>query len=102
VRAVGDELEDRIGAQGVVVALVLVAGQDAEGTGPDYLQEGVLGQLRVARVVEYIRELPGRAVAFVELPQWQQAGVSGERSFGHLDSDGQQFVGIEVEGSNRL
>ena len=29
-RAVGDELEDGIGAQGVVVVLVFVAGEDAE------------------------------------------------------------------------
>ena len=74
-RAVGDELEDRIGAQGVVVVLVLVAGEDAEDAGADHLQEGVLGEVGVAGVVEDGGELLRQADAFVELPQRQQAGV---------------------------
>jgi hypothetical protein len=50
--AVGDKFEDRIGAQAVVVVLVLVAGQDAINAGADHLQEGVLGEVGVARVIE--------------------------------------------------
>jgi hypothetical protein len=90
-RAAGEELEDRVGGQGVVVVLVLVTGQDAEDTGADHFREGVLGQLRIAGVVQRRGELSGQPDAFVELPQRQQAGVGGERGVGHLDLDGQRL-----------
>src|SRR5262249_39407159 len=80
-----------------VVVLVRVAGQDAEDAGPDHLQEGVLGQRRIARVVEHRGELLRQADARVELPQRQQAGVGRERGLGHLDPNGQRRVEIEVE-----
>ena len=41
-----------------------------------------------------------QADAFVALPQWQQAGVGGERRVGHLDPNGQRLVEIEVEEGN--
>ncbi|HKI31791.1 MAG TPA: hypothetical protein VKA46_07975 [Gemmataceae bacterium] len=56
--AVGDELEDGVGAEGIVVVLVLVPGEDAVHAGTDHLQEGVLGQFRVAGVVEGVGEGP--------------------------------------------
>jgi hypothetical protein len=58
-RAVGDELEDGVGAEGVVVVLVLLAGEDAVDPGPDHLQERMLGEVGVAGVVEGVREGPG-------------------------------------------
>jgi hypothetical protein len=63
-RAVGHELEDRIGAEGVVVVLVLVAGQDAVDVGANLLQEGVLGEVGVPGVIE------GRAKARVSPMCW--------------------------------
>lgn len=84
-------------AQGVVVVLVLVAGQDAEDAGADHLQEGVFGQLRIARVVEHRGQLSRQADAFVELAQRQQAGVGRERGVGRLDVDRQRREEIQVE-----
>jgi hypothetical protein len=69
--AAGDELEDGVVAEGVMVILVLVAGQDAVDAGPDHLQERVLGEVGVARVVQRRGEPSGQADAFVELPQGQ-------------------------------
>jgi hypothetical protein len=54
----------------------------------DHLQEGVLGQLRIVRVVEHRGGLLRQADAFVEPSQRQQAGVGRERGVGCLDLDG--------------
>jgi len=74
-----------------MVVLILVAGEDAEDAGADHLQEGVLGQIRIARIVEHRGELLRQPDTFVELSQRQQAGVGGERGVGHLDLDGQRL-----------
>jgi hypothetical protein len=76
--AVGDDLEDGAGAEGVVVVLVLVAGQDAVDAGADHRQEGVLGQLRVAGVVESVGESPREPDALIELADGQEPGVAGK------------------------
>jgi hypothetical protein len=67
-RATGDELEDAVGAKGVVVVLVLGAGQDAKDAGAVHLQEGVLAEVRVAGVVEGVGEGPGEANALESCP----------------------------------
>src|SRR5262245_13367740 len=67
--AVGDELEDGVGAEGIVVILVRVAGQDAVDAGADHLQEAVLGEARVAGVVEGVGEGLGQNDAVVELAE---------------------------------
>jgi hypothetical protein len=95
--AAGEELEDRVGARGVVVVPVLVAGQDAEDAGADHLREGVLGQFWIAGVVQRRGELAGQADAVVELPEGQQAGAGRERGVGHLDLDGQRREEVERE-----
>jgi hypothetical protein len=83
--AVGDELEDGVVAQGVVVVLVLIARQDTVDAGADHLQEGVLGQARVAGVVEGLGEGPGEPDALVELADGEQPGVAGELARRRLD-----------------
>ena len=50
-----------------MAVLVRVAGQDAGDAAADHLQEGVLGQVGVAGVVESIGERPREADALVEL-----------------------------------
>jgi hypothetical protein len=66
-RAAGDELEDRIGAEGVVVVLVRIASEDAEDAGPDHLRERVGDEVGVAWVVQRGGEPRGQADALVEL-----------------------------------
>src|SRR6266545_4477325 len=73
--AVGDELEDGIAAQGVVVVLVLVAGEDAVDAAANHLQEGVFGEVGV---VEGVGEGPGEPDALIRLADGEQAGVAGE------------------------
>jgi hypothetical protein len=81
----GQELEDGVGAEGVVVVLVFVAGQDAVDAGPDHLQEGVVGEVGVAGVVEGVGEGPGETDALVELAEGEHSGVAGELTRGGLD-----------------
>jgi hypothetical protein len=50
-----------------VVVLVFVAGQDAVDATADHLQEGVLGKVGVAGVVESIGESPREPDALIEL-----------------------------------
>jgi hypothetical protein len=47
-------------------------------TGTDHLQEGVLGQVRVAGVVEGLGRGPGESNALVELADGEQSGVAGQ------------------------
>src|SRR5262249_43902310 len=74
----GDELEDGVVAEGVVVVLVKVAGQDAVDAGPDHLQEALLGQVGVAGVGQGIGEGPGQADLLVELADGEQPGSAGQ------------------------
>jgi hypothetical protein len=82
---VGDELEDGVGAQGVVVVLVRVAGQDAVDAGPDHLHEGVLGEAGVAGVVQGVGEGPGEPDALIEPADREQPGVAGQLARRRLD-----------------
>jgi hypothetical protein len=86
-RAVGDELEDGVGAQGGVVVLVLVPGEDAVDPGPGHLQEGVLREAGVAGVVQGVGEGPGEPDALVELADGEQPGIAGELAGGWLDDE---------------
>jgi hypothetical protein len=75
---IGHELKDGIGAEGVVVVPVLIGGQDAEDAGRDHFQEAVLGEVRVAGIVEGVGEGPGQADALIELADGEQPSVAGE------------------------
>jgi hypothetical protein len=65
--AVGEELEDGVGTEGIVVVLVLVAGEDAVDPAADHLPEGMLRKVGVAGVVSRVGEGPGEPDALVEL-----------------------------------
>jgi hypothetical protein len=87
LRAVSEELEDGVMAEGVVVVLVRVAGEDAVDAGADHLPEGVLGEAGGAGVVEDFGEGPGQADALGELADREQPGVAGERAWRLLDDN---------------
>ena len=46
------QLEDGVMAEGIVVVLVLVVGEDAVDAGADHFQEGVVDLVGIAAVVE--------------------------------------------------
>jgi hypothetical protein len=60
----------------------------------------VVDEVVITRIVQHGRELRGQDDGLVELTQWQQPGVGGERGVGDLDLNGQQLVEIEVEQRN--
>jgi hypothetical protein len=74
-------------AEGVVVVLVLVASQDAVDTTANHLQERVLGQIRVAGVVEGPGEGQGESDALVELADGQQPSIAGELTRRQFDDE---------------
>ena len=74
-------------AQRVVVVLVLVAGQDAVNARPDHLQERVLGEVRVTRIVQGRGEGPGEPDALIELADGEQPGVAGQLTGRRLDDE---------------
>jgi hypothetical protein len=75
-----------------VVVLALVAGEGAVDPGADHLQKGVLGQVRVAGVVEGAGVGPRQADALVELADGEQPGVAGEWA-----GDGSMTSGVPKE-----
>jgi hypothetical protein len=70
-----------------VVVLVLVAGEDAVDAGADHLQEGVLGEVGVAGVVEGVGEGMGEPDALVELADGEQSRIAGELAGRRLDDE---------------
>jgi hypothetical protein len=85
--ASGDELEDGVVTEGVVVVLVLVACEDALDAATDHLQEAVLCEVRVAGVIEGFGKGPRQADALVELADGEQPGITGELTLGWLDDE---------------
>jgi hypothetical protein len=83
--AAGEELEDGVGARGVVAVLVRVGGQQAVHARPDHLQEGMLGEAGVAGIVQRRGKGPGQDDALVELPDGEQPGVAGKPARRWLD-----------------
>ena len=61
-----------------MVVLVRVAGQDAVDARPDHLQEGMLGQLGVAGVVQGLGEGFDEPDALVELADGEKPRIAGE------------------------
>jgi hypothetical protein len=78
---------DGVTAKGVVVVVVLIAGQDAVDARADHLQERVLGKVRVAGVVEGFGKGPRQADALVESADGEQPGVAGESARRRLDDE---------------
>ena len=93
--AAGDDLEDRIITQHVVVVLVGVVGQDAIDPHADHFGKGVLGGILPARVVQGRGELCGQADPLVELADRQQARVTGQ--LGRFRADDHCLLGEEVQ-----
>ncbi len=79
--------EDGVGAEGIVIVLVFVAGQDAVNAKADHLQEAVLGQVGIAGVVQGPGEDSGQPDALVELPDGEQAGIAGQLAGRQLDDE---------------
>lgn len=67
-----------------MVVLVLVAGQDAVDATADHFQEGVLGEIGVAGVVEDGGEGLDEPNAPIELANGQQPGIAGRLARGRL------------------
>jgi hypothetical protein len=87
---------DGVGAQGVVVVLVLVAGLEAMDPGADHLQEAGPGEVGVAGVVGRLGEGPREPEALVELEDGEQSGVAGQLAPGRL---GDEWRAEEIEDS---
>jgi hypothetical protein len=76
--AVAEGLEGSVGAQGVAVVLVTVAGRDAVDAGPDDSREGGLGQVRGAGVVEGLDKSLVRPRCLPNGRVGCQPGIAGE------------------------
>src|ERR1700728_2189307 len=61
----GDELESRIGAEGVVVVLVLVVGEDAIDPRACHFEKSVAHQFGIAGVVQGLSELLGEVQTMI-------------------------------------
>jgi hypothetical protein len=101
-QAAGNEFEDGFGAQGVVVVLIFVAGEDAVEAGTEHFEDGVLDEPGVAGVVEGGSKVPGEAELFVELADREQPGIAAETGIAGLDDDGAVGEKIEEERRRRL
>ena len=87
-KSVGDELEDRIRSQRIVIVLILVIGEDAVDPLPDHAQQRLPREGRIAAIVESGRELFGESDVLVDLSHGQEAGIAGEWCGRDLDFDG--------------
>ena len=98
--SLGDQLEDRIGPQRVVIILVFVAGDDAEDSLPQDTQGGVL---RItARILDQVGKGAGPLKFFVELSEGQQTRIGREFLVDLLDLDWSIFPKPEDKLLRRL
>jgi hypothetical protein len=67
--SIGEEFEERVVSEGVVVVLIGVTGEDTVDAGADHLQEGVFGEVGIAGIVEGVGEVAGQSEEFVELAE---------------------------------
>ena len=72
-------------AEPVVIVLVGVVGQNAEDPHANHLQERVILEWLMPRVVECPRKRLGQTDLFVELANRQQTGVTGQLSRRRFD-----------------
>ena len=91
----GDELEDGIRAQGVVVVLILVIGEDAIDPLPHHGGERLSDEGGDAGVIERGGELIGEADLLVELPHGKESGIARDRGGRDFDLDGARREEIE-------
>ena len=87
-RPTGNQLEHRIAAEHVVVVLILVVGEDPEYPRTQHLVESMLNPRGVAAILQSVAHCFGKADHLVELPDRQQAGVTGQLSLHRFDDDG--------------
>ncbi len=94
-QAVGNELENGVRPQRVVVVLILVVGQDAIDSLPHHGQLRVLDEGGIATVLESGGKLLGEPDLLVELANRQQSGIRRQRGGRKLDIDWPR--GVEIE-----
>ena len=92
-QAIGEQLEDGIRPQGVMIVLIFVAGEDAEQATADHLQRGVIGI--ATRVVELLCKALGQLLLLVPLPKDQQASVRRNILVDRLHTN--RFLGQKIE-----
>jgi hypothetical protein len=88
-------------AEGIVVVLVLVVGEDAVDAGADHVQEGVVDLVRIAAVVEGGGEGMGQTDVGIELAHREGSRIAGKSRSRRLDEDGQAKE-IEAVSLDRL
>ena len=71
-------LEGRIGAQGIAVVGIRVAGRDQQGAEADHLGEPVLDPRGRPRVLQAARQALGNSKATLDLGQHQHPAVGGQ------------------------
>ena len=75
-KSIGDELEDGIRSQRIMIVLILVISEDAVDSLPDHAQKRLPGEVGVSSIVESSGELLGESDSLVELPHRQEAGIA--------------------------
>jgi hypothetical protein len=71
-------LEGRVGAQGIAVVGILVAGRDQQGAEADHLGEPVLDPLGRPWILKTARQARGDPKATLDLGQHQHASIGGQ------------------------
>jgi hypothetical protein len=91
----GDELEDRIVAQGVVIVAVLIAGEDAEDPLAEHGHQRLvpLGR-RIGQASGHTRRVPP---AVIKLAERQQSGVGSQLPGDRLDQHRDLWEKIKLD-----
>ena len=100
-RTTGHQLEDGVMAEGILVVLVLVVGEDAVDAGADHVQEGVVDLVGIAADIEGCGESMGQTDVGIELAHQEGSRIAGTSRSRRLDEDGQAKE-IEAVSLDRL
>jgi len=94
-QTVGQQFEDGVAAERIVIVLVFVAGDDAEHTRADHLQQRVPGI--TPRFVQLLRETGCEPSLLIELSKDQQPRIGGQHLLDRLHTNGLMREKIEVQ-----
>jgi hypothetical protein len=85
---IGNDFENRIGAKGVVIILIFVAGDDAKDSHAGHFEVGMIDASGITRIVQGVCELLREANAMIELSEEEQPRIGGERFVGDFELEG--------------
>ena len=86
-RAAGNDLEDRVMPECIVIVLIFVISENPENARPCHFEKRMSGVPGIPRVLQSVRELPREPQRFIKFPYRKQPRIGRQLSIRSLNDD---------------